>query len=364
MVPPFPGRVSGAFARVSTWQTVSKPDLSGRQAAVLRAMVMAYLGEGAPVGSATLSHVLSAPLSSASIRHTMAELGELGLVEKPHASAGRLPTELGLRVFVDELLDPSDLGAWEKRSIAWSVDAAEVVDVATVASQLLSERTRLLGFAVRPRLERTRLRHVSLVRLSSQRLLAVLVSEAGLAQRVVVDNEGDLEQAELDRIGALLCERVDGRTLAEVRELLAREAGELRHAADRLRAQALALGARVLAESLADPAELVIATRAALLDQPEFRDPRRVRDLLGALEDQERLLGVIDRLLAQGGVRVGFGDEVDEPALHRCALVATPYGGEPPVGALGVIGPSRMDFGRVIAVVGYLSDVLTEKLSS
>jgi heat-inducible transcriptional repressor len=325
---------------------------------------MAYLGEGAPIGSATVSHLLPVHLSSASIRTTMAQLADLGLVEKPHASSGRLPTDLGLRVFVDELLDPEDLGAYEKRAIAWSVDTADVGDLASVASQLLSERTRMLGFAVAPRVDRIPLRHVSLVRLSSQRLLAVLVSQTGVAQRVVVEDEGDLAQAELERMAALLRERVTGRTLREIRALLAREALDLRNEADRLLARAVELGARVLAQPPPDPTDLVIATRLALLDQPEFQDPRRVRDFFEALDDKERLLDLIDRLLAQGGLRVGFGDEVDEPALRRCALVATTYGGSSPVGALGVIGPSRMDFGRAIAVVGYLSDVVTEKLNA
>jgi heat-inducible transcriptional repressor len=344
-------------------EMLRKPDLSSRQATVLRAMVTAYLGEGAPIGSATVSHLLPVNLSSASIRYTMAELAELGLIEKPHASAGRLPTERGLRVFVDELLDPGHLAVYEQRALAYSVDEVEAEEVATVTSQLLSEHTRLLGFVVTPRIDRVELRHVSLVRVSTERLLVVLVSKTGTAQRRIVEDKAGLDQAELDRIAVLLNERVAGRTLPEVRELLAREAKALRHEADRLLARAFELGARVLAEQ-GDAADLVITTRLALLDQPEFRDPRRVRDLFAAIEAKEHLLELLDRLLEGEGVRIAFGEEVDEPALQRCALVATPYGGEQPLGALGVIGPSRMDYGRVIALVAYLSRVVTEKLNS
>jgi heat-inducible transcriptional repressor len=327
-------------------------------------VVTAYVGEGAPVGSATVSHLLPVALSSASIRTTMAQLAELGLVEKPHASSGRVPTQLAMRVFVDELLDPEDLGAWEKRALAWSVGTADVADLACVASQLLSERTRMLGFAVAPRVDRIPLQHVSLVRLTRERLLAVLVSQSGAAQRIVVGDASGATQAELDRMAALLCERVAGRTLREVRALLDREARELRREADRLLARAVELGLRVLTQPLPEPTDLVFATRLALLDQPEFQDPRRVRSLFEALEDKDRLLEVIDRLLAPGGLRVGFGDEVDEPGLSRCALVATTYGGASPLGALGVIGPSRMDYGRAISVVGYLSGLVTEKLNA
>lgn len=338
------------------------PALSERQAAVLRAMVMAYLGEGAPIGSATLSHLMPMSLSSASIRYTMGELAELGLVEKPHASSGRLPTELGLRRFIDELLDPGDLASYEKRVIASSVDEADVGELATVASQLLSERTRLVGFAVSPRLDLTPLLRVGLVRLTRERLLVVLVSKTGAPQHRVIADDGALGQPELDRIATLLSERVAGRTLRDVREALAREARELRHAADRVLRRALEIGAQLLEEPSPDPEDLVIATRLALLDQPEFRDPRRLREVFSALEERDRLLRILDRLLDREGVRVVLGDELEAPGLRSCALVATAYGGQAPLGAVGVIGPSRMDFGRAIAVVGYLSAVLTEKL--
>jgi heat-inducible transcriptional repressor len=160
----------------------------------------------------------------------------------------------------------------------------------------------------------------------------------------------------------VLRERVAGRTLREVRELFAREARHERRQADRALALALELGARAVAEPEGD-GDLVIATRLALLDQPEFRDPGRLRELFVALETKERLLEILDRLLAgESGVRVALGGEVDEPALHRCALVAARLGDDGAAGALGVIGPARMDYGRVIPLVGYCSRVVTEKL--
>jgi len=345
--------------------------LNARQAVVLRAMVSAYVGEASPIGSATLSHLLPVNLSSASIRTTLAELTRLGLAEQPHPSAGRIPTERGLRFFIDELLDPTHLGAYERRAIASSVDAAEVDSVMQVASQLLSERTHQLGFVVTPRIDRIVLQHVSLVRLTTDRVLVVLVSQAGETHRRLVDEASDSDQAELDRIAAMLNERVVGRTLPEVRAVLAREARLLQRRADRLLARAIDLGARALACEDGEAVDLVIETRLALLDQPEFRDPRRLRDVLAAVETKERLLEVIDRMLGEEeeGVSVAFGEEVDEPSLRCCALVATHYGRresdeQGPLGVLGVIGPSRMDYGRVISLVEYLSQVMTERLSA
>lgn len=343
--------------------TTGPPALTQRQEVVLRAVVAAYVGEAAPVGSATLAHLLPVSLSSATIRNTMAELTELGLVEKPHASAGRLPTERGLRLFVDQLLGPRRLEDWEKRAIAERVAPADPEGLLRTASQALSEHTRQLGFVVVPRLERIVLRHLTLVRLSSERVLAVLVSQTGVAYRRVLEDDGAGDQHDLDRIAAALNERVAGRTLAELREVVAGEASALRSLAQRLRERAACLATQALAPDGADPGDLLIATRLALLDQPEFRDPERVRGLFEAIETRERLIAILDQMLAARGVRVAFGQEIGEPALRHCALVASCYGGaDAPLGMLGVLGPSRMDYARVISLVDYLSQLVTQRL--
>jgi heat-inducible transcriptional repressor len=339
--------------------------LSERQAAVLRAVIASYVGDAAPVGSQMLAQLVPLPLCPASIRNTLGELAELGLVEKPHPSAGRVPTERGLRLFVDELLAPVGLASAQRRDIEFEMDEAEGEEVVPLASGLLSRHTRQLGFVLAPRLDRLVLRHVSLVRLSSEKLLAVLVTRTGSAWRCTLADDAGLSQAELDRAAALLNERVAGRTLPEVRERLAREARALRKQADRMLLRALELGARAVDAVGVEAADLVIATRLALLEQPEFRDPRRVRDLFEALETKARLLEILDHMLDREGVAVAIGEEIEEPALRGCALVARRYGaGAAPLGVLGVIGPSRMDFSRVIPLVDYVSEVVTGKLGS
>jgi heat-inducible transcriptional repressor len=342
-------------------------DLTARQASVLRAIVHAYVGEAAPIGSQTLTHLLPMHISSASVRTTLAELAGMGLVEQPHTSSGRIPTERGLRLFIDQLLDPKQLDAsnvasYEMRNINYSVDEAEPDSVVNVASQLLSECTRQLGFVVAPRFERIVLSRISLVRLSSERVLVVLVSNSGGVHRRVIACDAEWDQSELDRTAVLLSERAAGRTLVELRAALIEEAENLRDRTGELLGRAIDLGRRAVAAG-DDEVDLVIETRLALLDQPEFHDPQRIRDLFAALETKERLLEVLDRMLDSHGVSVAFGDEVDEPGLHHCALVASHYGGlDAPLGMLGVIGPVRMDYGRVIPVVDYLSQVITGRL--
>ena len=336
--------------------------LTERQQDVLRAAIRAYVGEAAPIGSKHISHLLLKKLSSASIRSTLAELGALGLVAQPHTSAGRVPTEHGLRTFIDCLLDRRDVAEYDRRAIEYRVDNAQSDAVVEVAAQLLSEQTRLLGFAIAPRLERVTLQHVSLVRLATGRVLAVLVSTTGAAYRRVIDADRELDQRALDRAASHLTSRATGRTLAEVRDALRREAAALRGEADRLLRTALELGTRAV-EPQSEDVDIVVATRLAVLDQPEFRDPRRIREVLETLETKERLVEILDEMLAEGGVQVALGGEMGDPALSHCALVATRHGDVlAPLGAVGVIGPSRMDYSRVIPLVAFCSRVLTDKL--
>jgi heat-inducible transcriptional repressor len=285
------------------------------------------------------------------------------LLEKPHASAGRIPTEAGLRLFVDQLLDPQDLGEWERRDIAGSLDSATGGGVARLASELLSRRSRQLGFVLAPRLHRIVLGHVAFVRVSSERVLAVLVSRSGVAHHRVIEHVGRDDQAWLERIAQLLTERLLGRTLHEARVALEAEAQELRSEADGLRRQAVGLALRALGPDGFDPADLVLGTWLALIDQPEFRDPARLRELFTALETRERMIEILDQLLAERGPGVAFGDEIGEPALRHCALVIAPYGeAGAPAGVVGVLGPSRMDYARVIPLVDFFSQMVTERL--
>ncbi len=346
------------------------PALGERQQQVLRAIVARYVGDAAPVGSRSVSHVLAVPLSAASIRNTMAELAELGLVEKPHASAGRVPTALGLRMFVDALA-PRGLDEFERRALAAGMGEPDPESLGRVASRVLSECTRQLGFVVVPRIEALRLRHLTLVRLSTSRVLAVLVAETGETLRRVVADEESGAQPELDRLASALNERVAGRTLSELREALAREVAALRSRAEGVVGRALRLAWRALqaeggGETGTGRHDLVIATWLALLDQPEFQDATRVRELLATIETRQALLQVVERVLGggAGGVQVALGEELGEPELRQLALVAAPYGSGVAPGVLGVIGPRRMDYARVMALVGYLSELVTRKLSA
>ena len=331
-----------------------EPLLTTRQHHVLSALVGAYVGEAAPVGSETVAALLPVRLSPASVRNTLAELHELGLIAKSHRSAGRIPTELGLRAFVGGLPE-RELAPYVKRELAGSLSSDGVVEA---ASRLLTEYTRQLGFVLPPRVDDVVLRNVSFVRVSSDRVLAILVAEGGRVFRRTLDEAGRGDQAELDCLATALRERVIGRTLRAVRDQLLAEAHALRSQADRLLERVL----RAVPDGEGDELDLVVGTHLALLAHPEFRDPERIRGLLLALEEKERLVDVVSRMLEGGGPRVAFGRDLgDDPALAHLAVVAAPYRrAAGAVGSVGVIGPSRMDYARVIPLVRYVSRLLSE----
>jgi heat-inducible transcriptional repressor len=360
-------------------------ELSERQKLVLRAVVAAYVADVAPVSSATVSHLLPIALSSASIRNTMSELEAVGLIEKPHASAGRVPTELGLRCFLDQLLDPPTLAAYERRSLETSFELADHGSLMETTSQLLSERTQQLGFALTPRIEHMTLRHVSLVRVAVDKVLVVLVPQAGPSQQCVIDEPGTDDQARVDQMAAALNERAVGRTLFELRSVLEDELRELRSEARDLLSRGLSLGLRLLALVGRSAGDLVITSRSALLNQPELNDPEQIRGIFAAVETNEQLISVLARVLEGDGdvVSISLGEELAEPGLRRCAMVAIPYGGAGhfardadevdtrssvtsagALGVLGVIGPNRMDYSRIIPLVSYCSRLVTEKLNT
>ena len=378
-------------------------ELSERQAKVLRALVTSYVEHAGPVALGTISQRMPTSLSPACIRNTLAELHTAGLIDKPHASAGRVPTPLGMRVFIDHLLDLSDLGAKQQRILDRALDGVDAAHTPRHTSHLLSEHTRQLGFVMAPRVEYLRMRSVHLVTVAERRILAVLVAENGGVIQRVFDHPERLSARELDRTAALLAKRLAGRTLNGLRRLLEDERERLRGEADQWLRRVWALGLRACDGS--DEDDLVIATRIALLDQPEFSDPERIRGLFAALETNHELLGLLRELAradtgnAQVELSMSLGQALGEPSLRDCALVAVPYGHLPSgdrrrdcpesrsgrmdplqrpglrgeraegrsardgsLGVLGVIGPQRMDYGRVIPLVSYCAELVTRKL--
>jgi heat-inducible transcriptional repressor len=334
-------------------------DLSRRAQKILHAVVTEYLHEGDAVGSRTVTRRHDLGLSPATVRNVMADLEEMGLLEQRHTSAGRVPTTSGLRFFIDSLLKLRGLSLREKDEIRERVLAPTPDEVVQRASRLLSDLTHHAAIILAPDPDQKRLDRIEFIPLRDGRLIAVLVTTDGrIENRLVVE---DVDGGRLDRIHNYLNQLLSGMTLDEVKDRVIREIGEDRNKYDEAVATALRLGHAVFVSQPERSADVVVAGQANLLDGVQ---PDRIRDLLRTLEDKEMLVRLLDRTRHAEGLQVFLGAETALSALSGSSVVAVGYGPEEqPIGALAVIGPMRMNYGKVMSVVDFTADLVTQLLA-
>lgn len=341
-------------------------ELSRRARKILQAVVSEYLHSGDAVGSRTVTRRHEIGLSPATVRNVMADLEELGLLEQRHTSAGRVPTEQGLRFFIQSLLKVRGLTPKEKDDIRARVAGPSPDDVVQNASRLLSELTQHAAIIVAPDPAVARMSHIEFVPVRAGKLLAVLVGTDGRVENRMITATDPIDAARLDRIHNYLSQLLSGLTLDEARARVERELADDKHAYDGEVAAALRLGRAAFAHDPPRPADVVVSGQANLVD-PRTADPvqlDRMRELLRTLEDKDVLLQLLDRTRTAEGIQVFLGAETSHAALSDSSLVAVSYGpGEHAVGAIAVLGPMRMNYGKVMSVVDFTADLLTRMLA-
>lgn len=342
------------------------PELSRRARKILQAVVSEYLHSGDAVGSRTVTRRHEIGLSPATVRNVMADLEDMGLLEQRHTSAGRVPTEQGLRFFIQSLLKVRGLTPREKDDIRARVAAPSPDEVLQNASRLLSELTQHAAIIVAPDQNLVRLSHIEFVPIRAGKLLAVLVGTDGRVENRVITATTPVDPARLDRIHNYLSQLLAGLTLDEARTRVERELGDAKHAYDDEVAAALRLGVQTFASEPPRPAGVVVSGQANLVD-PRIADPvdlDRMRGLLRTLEDKEVLLQLLDRTRTAEGIQVFLGAETAHAALVDSSVVAMSYGPEEQaLGAIAVIGPMRMNYGKVMSVVDFTADLLSRMLA-
>ncbi len=346
-------------------RTPSLTDLDDRARDIFRRIVESYLETGEPVGSRTLSRG-GVQLSPASIRNTMQDLAVLGLLDSPHTSAGRMPTHAGLRLFVDGLLEVGDVGESERREIdaRLSVHGRNFDDALNEASSILSGLAGGAGMVVSP-VREAGVKHVEFVALGPDQALAVMVFEDGQVESRLMRLSPGLTPSALQEASNFLAARLRGRTLvqaqAEICTELQQARSELNQAAARLVEDGLAAwGGGEDAERA-----LIVRGRANLLNDPATAgDLARVQKLFDDLEQKEQLIGLLDGVRDAQGVRIFIGAETRLFSLSGSAVIAAPYmtGRQKVLGAIGVIGPARLNYARVIPLVDYTARVLGRML--
>lgn len=335
--------------------------LDARAAAILREIVEQYVETGEPVGSRTLSRRLPIALSPATIRNVMADLTEAGLLFSPHTSAGRLPTELGLRLFVDGLLQFGDLGDDDREAISQAVEASgrSLEDTLADASTLLSGLSAAAGLVLAPKSEGA-LRHIEFVPLGSGRALVVLVGGDGQVENRVIEIPPGVPPSALVQAGNYLNARLANRPLAELRRVVMDEMSANRSQLDALTAQVVAAGlATWSGEGLGG--SLIVRGQARLLaDVTELDKLAAIQTLFDRLETAETMIRLLDLAEKSEGVRIFIGAESGLFGTTGLSMVVAPArnGQGRIVGAIGVIGPTRINYARIIPVVDYTARVV------
>ena len=337
--------------------------LNLRSREIFRRIVDSYLATGDPLGSRQLSRLLPTPLSPASVRNVMQDLEELGLVYAPHTSAGRMPTELGLRFFVDALLEIGDVGVEDRERIETQVKAASrgqtMEGALAEATSLLSGLTRGAGVVLTSK-DNARLKQIEFVRLEPERALAVLVGEDGSVENRVVNIARGLPASALVEASNFLNARIKGRTLAEVRADIEMARGLAQAELDELTARLVDAGLASWA-GLGETSQLIVRGQANLLeDLKAVEDLERIRLLFSDLETKKDVIDLLARAEQGEGVRIFIGSENKLFSLSGSSMIAAPFRDSQQriVGVLGVIGPTRLNYARIVPMVDYTAKVV------
>lgn len=336
--------------------------LDPRARGLLRSLIAQYIRAGEPVGSRTLAKQSGLDVSPATIRNIMADLEEIGLVAAPHTSAGRVPTAQGYRVFVDSLLQVQPLGDNDLARLRASVNPGSGTQtLLNNASQLLSAMSHFVGVVTVPQRQQFAFRHIDFVPLDAQRVLVILVFTDNEVQNRIITTRRAYSPSELEQTANYLNAHFAGRPLREIHAALVRELRDTRSAMERV------LGAAMeVAEHALDPADedVLLAGQTRLLGLHDLSDVEQLRELFEAFSRKREIIQLLERCIHAQGVRIFIGEETGLAPLGGCTVVTAPYAADGRVlGVLGVIGPTRMEYERVIPMVQATADLLGAALN-
>lgn len=332
-----------------------------RKKEILAAIVKAHVATGQPVGSLSLAQQSSERLSSATIRNICAELEDEGYLTHPHTSAGRMPTDKGYRFYVDNVIRSTRLSELDAARINECLLDEETLGnperLMERTSRLLSQLSNNVGIVVSSAISKDILHHIEFVRLPDGRILAITVSSAGRVQHRVIRVDGDFTQAELNRTGRYLTENFGGWTLDEIRNELLRRMSEEKALYDQLLRTAVLLCSQSLEDD--DQSDVFIEGASNMIAKPDFMDSERMRALFKMFEEKSRIVRILNECIDSARretVAVRIGSENQFADLHGCTVIASPcfYTGGGAVGSLGVVGPTRIEYERLISIVDYI----------
>jgi len=334
-----------------------------RSRQILEAIIEDYISTAEPIGSSAIRSRHGLSLSAATIRNVMADLEEMGYLASPHTSAGRVPTDKAYRFYVDSLLAVKAVDRGEREEIRrrCSVSGRDVDGVFREISQMLSSVSHYMGMVAAPRFNANVFRQMEFVRLGSRRILAILVSQSGTVQNRIIELDHEIQSEELVRMANYLNVMLQGLTISQVKGRILKEMESDKIQYDTLLAEALQLSRQAFDDS---GTGLFIEGQANIFELPEFADAQKMKDIFRAMEQKGQLLDLLDSCLKAPGVNIFIGSESHLNNMSGMSLITSTYvSGKNTLGVLGVIGPTRMGYGKVIPIVDYTAKMLTRLLN-
>lgn len=349
---------------------MSFENLSDRERVLLSHLIDHYVSSATPVGSRVLANQYYKDLSSASIRNILQDLEEQGLVTQPHTSAGRVPTDTGYRLYVDTLLKAETLTESERERIRLSVSGAgkSIDAILGQTTRILAEIAHQMGVTVAPKFDQGILKRLQLVRISSERILVAIVVKSGLAQSVILEVEAKIKDDELTALESILNEKLSGLTLGEIRQTISARLASVEGDARLLK---LFIDTKSAVWNQDSESQTHVVGAENLMSQPEFADRDNLLEFVRTVEERNKLIDAVNgvggaptSLGAPGapGVVVTIGSENPTPEVKRCSVVSAEYKVGRVKGRVALIGPTRMRYSRLVSIVEYTAQSLTDKL--
>jgi heat-inducible transcriptional repressor len=338
--------------------------LNERSRQILEAVIEDYILTAEPVGSRTITRRHPFDLSPATVRNVMSDLEEMGYLASPHTSAGRVPTDKAYRLYVDSLLAVRRVARNEREEIRrrCRIEGRDIGSVLRDTSRILSSISHYMGLVVAPRFTESILRQIEFVKLSGRRLLVILVSQTGSVQNKIIESDVEISSPDLERMNNYLNDMLQGLSIAQIKTRLLEEMQNEKLRYDHLLARAVTLSHQTLGDA---DSEIFLEGQANIMDLPEFSDVGRMKEVFRAFEEKNHLVNLLERCLAAEGINIFIGSESRLSTMSGISLITSTYRtGRNSIGVLGVIGPTRMGYSRVIPVVDYTAKLVSRLLET
>jgi heat-inducible transcriptional repressor len=343
---------------------INGDDLDTRAREVLREIIMQHVATGEAISSRTLAKCGRFQLSPASLRNVMADLEDLGYLQHPHTSAGRVPTDLGYRFFIDHLMRSRTLTQRERETIDDQVSHGNEIDeVLHLASRVLSKLSDQVGVIFMPTLLQFTIRSMDFVGVADSKIMCILVGQNGVVVNKIIETRQPFTRDELQKISRFITVEFSGMTLDTIRRRLIRMTEEERAMHDGMMQKTISLGIEAVNDVMPLEHELYVEGAASILTKPEFSDAVSLRKTFLALQEKEKLVEILNSCLSEGGLQILIGSESNFTQVYNFSIVARRYGTQAaPLGMVGIIGPMRMEYARMAPLVDYLGRALSRKI--